>query len=225
MLGKKRRVRTGCLTCRQRRVKCDERKPTCERCQVANVYCEGYDSQRRLESKTRSSTVDSSPSQVSTSSSNSRHPLISYRADGLPIVGCPTNPTCVERPPHQRARDVLAHHQYTFRTASVLFREEYLYFWRDRVLDAAWIYEYVYDVVLALGTVHRSSLFLALPYERWKGLDTKVIALQMYGNALQQLSGEFSLGKRCMDLQVGVLLLLVYFEVLYSSLRRIRAYD
>jgi hypothetical protein len=101
----------------------------------------------------------------------------------------------------------------------MLFREEHLFFWRGRVLDAAWAYEYVYDVIVALGTVHRSALFLALPYEKWKGLDTKVIALQMYGNALQQLSGEFSIGKRCMDLQVGVLLLLVYFEVRARSKR------
>jgi hypothetical protein len=213
MLGKKRRVKTGCLTCRHRRVKCDERKPTCERCQVANVYCEGYDSQRRLESRTRPLAVDSSQSQPSPSSSNSHHPLVSHRVDGVPIVGWSANPTGAERPPHPRARDVLAHHQYTFRTAPMLFREDHLYFWQGRILETAWTYEYVYDVVLALGTIHRSSLFLALPHERWKGLDTKVIALQMYGNALQQLSEEFRNGKRCFDIQVAVLLLLVYFEV------------
>lgn len=213
MLGKKRRVKTGCLTCRQRRVKCDERKPTCERCQVANVYCEGYDNQRRLESGTRPLAVGSSQSQRSHPSSYSHHPLARHRADGLPIVGDHTHPTGAERLPHPRARDVLAHHQYTFRTAPILFREDHLYFWQERILETAWTYEYVYDAVLALGTIHRSSLCLALPHERWKGLDTKVIALQMYGNALQQLSGVFRNGKRCMDIQVGVLLLMVYFEV------------
>jgi hypothetical protein len=96
----------------------------------------------------------------------------------------------------------------------MLFKQEHLYFWRDLILDRAWMYEYVYDIVLALGTVHRASLFLTLPYdERWKGLDTKVIALQMYGDALQRLSGEFRNGKRCFENQVGTLLLLVYFEV------------
>ncbi|KAF2756380.1 hypothetical protein EJ05DRAFT_63735 [Pseudovirgaria hyperparasitica] len=32
----------GCYTCRKRRVKCDERKPTCARCEKANRQCAGY---------------------------------------------------------------------------------------------------------------------------------------------------------------------------------------
>ncbi|PYI23429.1 hypothetical protein BO99DRAFT_375677 [Aspergillus violaceofuscus CBS 115571] len=34
--------RSGCLTCKARRVKCDEAKPTCQRCRRANRTCEGY---------------------------------------------------------------------------------------------------------------------------------------------------------------------------------------
>lgn len=220
MLGKKRRVKTGCLTCRQRRVKCDEKKPTCDRCQAANVYCDGYDSQRHVESRTQSLADDSVLAKPASSPSKYHSAFIKYRADGLPLVGWPDNPAYSERPPHQRARDVLAHQQYTFRTAPLLFKEEHLYFWKDLILQTAWYYEYVYDIVLALGTVHRASLLLSQPYERWKGLDTKVIALQMYGDALQQLSAEFRNGKRCMDIQVGVLLLLVYFEVgIYTSIQ------
>ncbi|KAJ0163830.1 putative transcriptional regulatory protein C15D4.02 [Colletotrichum tanaceti] len=36
------KVRSGCLTCKTRRVKCDERKPTCARCEKADVECDGY---------------------------------------------------------------------------------------------------------------------------------------------------------------------------------------
>ena len=36
------KVRTGCQVCKQRRVKCDETKPTCLRCQKANLRCSGY---------------------------------------------------------------------------------------------------------------------------------------------------------------------------------------
>ncbi|KAJ5489412.1 hypothetical protein N7539_004302 [Penicillium diatomitis] len=32
----------GCKTCRRRRVKCDETKPTCTRCQKAGYKCDGY---------------------------------------------------------------------------------------------------------------------------------------------------------------------------------------
>ena len=33
------RVRTGCLTCRRRRRKCDERKPTCLKCEEKSLAC------------------------------------------------------------------------------------------------------------------------------------------------------------------------------------------
>ncbi|KAK1997653.1 hypothetical protein LX36DRAFT_681571 [Colletotrichum falcatum] len=36
------KVRSGCVTCKVRRVKCDERKPTCSRCEKADVECDGY---------------------------------------------------------------------------------------------------------------------------------------------------------------------------------------
>lgn len=36
------KVRTGCITCKERRVKCDEVKPTCLRCTRAGQLCKGY---------------------------------------------------------------------------------------------------------------------------------------------------------------------------------------
>ncbi|KAK1999551.1 hypothetical protein LX36DRAFT_472254 [Colletotrichum falcatum] len=36
------KARTGCATCKTRHVKCDERKPTCFRCEKVGVTCEGY---------------------------------------------------------------------------------------------------------------------------------------------------------------------------------------
>lgn len=44
--GRKKRyapkVRTGCLTCRKRRVKCDETKPLCLKCTTLGYKCDGY---------------------------------------------------------------------------------------------------------------------------------------------------------------------------------------
>ncbi|KAJ3493885.1 hypothetical protein NLG97_g4444 [Lecanicillium saksenae] len=36
------RTRTGCITCRLRRVKCDEARPVCKRCTTARLQCQGY---------------------------------------------------------------------------------------------------------------------------------------------------------------------------------------
>ncbi|KAF2842296.1 hypothetical protein M501DRAFT_1008252 [Patellaria atrata CBS 101060] len=39
----KRRTKTGCLTCRKRRIKCDEAHPVCRNCQKSKRECLGYD--------------------------------------------------------------------------------------------------------------------------------------------------------------------------------------
>ncbi|KAJ5792005.1 uncharacterized protein N7503_007983 [Penicillium pulvis] len=39
-----RRVRTGCLTCKIRKVKCDETRPSCTRCESTGRKCDGYSS-------------------------------------------------------------------------------------------------------------------------------------------------------------------------------------
>ena len=38
---------TTCITCRQRRVKCDGRRPNCLRCQKAKRVCQGFDENRK----------------------------------------------------------------------------------------------------------------------------------------------------------------------------------
>ncbi|KAM7212329.1 fungal transcriptional regulatory-like protein [Rhypophila decipiens] len=38
----RRRTKTGCLTCRKRRIKCDEGKPTCGNCIKSKRQCDGY---------------------------------------------------------------------------------------------------------------------------------------------------------------------------------------
>ncbi|KAK1755753.1 fungal transcriptional regulatory-like protein [Echria macrotheca] len=38
----RKRTKTGCLTCRKRRIKCDEGKPTCNNCIKSKRQCEGY---------------------------------------------------------------------------------------------------------------------------------------------------------------------------------------
>ncbi|KAI5793721.1 fungal-specific transcription factor domain-containing protein [Peziza echinospora] len=36
------RTKTGCITCRKRKKKCDEEKPECKNCLKNSLYCEGY---------------------------------------------------------------------------------------------------------------------------------------------------------------------------------------
>lgn len=49
----KRRTRTGCLTCRKRRIKCDERKPYCFNCERSKKVCLGYENLSKLRKKSK----------------------------------------------------------------------------------------------------------------------------------------------------------------------------
>lgn len=61
----KRRTKTGCLTCRKRRIKCDEGHPTCRNCQKSKRECAGYDPIF----KAQSSSSAAQPSAMSSQSS------------------------------------------------------------------------------------------------------------------------------------------------------------
>ena len=60
-----RQSKHGCLTCRARKVKCDETKPTCLRCLRASKACEGYG----IRAQTQQSQYETSSSDAETSSS------------------------------------------------------------------------------------------------------------------------------------------------------------
>ncbi|PON24089.1 hypothetical protein TGAM01_v207100 [Trichoderma gamsii] len=253
----KRRTRTGCLTCRARRVKCDERKPACNRCAIANVECAGYAPRRQIEVRAPShrgaslsqqnSPADDhdgigvdefrvSPQNLSSQSlgagstpsgpgsgpasgpspSTSAQPALprpQFRVDGLPLVGLPSNPRMSYRP-CAAARDVLSYHQYFFRTSLMLFPADRLPFWRDRLCEEAWILEYAQRGILALGCMHRASLMTAMLGENDlnRGNDTKVIAVQGYTKALQELSGCLDEAEKGLDILTAVLVLMAYFE-------------
>ncbi|KAL2063615.1 hypothetical protein VTL71DRAFT_5420 [Oculimacula yallundae] len=46
------KVKTGCGTCRLRRIKCDESQPSCQRCSKTGRTCDGYGSYSRTPSRT-----------------------------------------------------------------------------------------------------------------------------------------------------------------------------
>ncbi|KAI1612854.1 hypothetical protein EDD36DRAFT_247110 [Exophiala viscosa] len=210
----RRRRKTGCLTCRQRRVKCDERKPTCERCEASNIHCAGYEQMRHIEVRHRPLPISPQSTQESPPSSrNDSSAVPRFEADGLPLVALPNNPTPAQRP-HARARDVLAYHQYLFRTLPVLFPACNFHFWRDTLCQEAWETEYVFDTITALGSLHRAFLLLSRAEngERTRGGDGRVLALQSYTMAIQGLSRHLQTKMPSMDIVIAVVLLMAYFE-------------
>lgn len=219
---KKKRRKTGCLTCRTRRVKCDERKPNCERCEIANVHCAGYAEKRQLKIRHHDQSSITAGCQIlpTTAIDQCIQPSIGD-GNGLPLVALPVNPNPFQRP-HSRARDMLGYHQYLYRTLPILFPPKSLHFWTDYLCEAAWEMEWVFDTIIALGSMHRATLLLSQKggNDRHRGLDTKVIAIQTYIRALEGLSACMAGTKNPTPLAVGVLVLMAYIEVCCNQLRK-----
>ncbi|KUJ16901.1 uncharacterized protein LY89DRAFT_718624 [Mollisia scopiformis] len=77
--GGKIRVTTGCVTCRIRRVKCDEGRPHCKKCTSTGRKCDGYTGAPLPRSRSKNPSPD--PGMASTSrNSPSPHPTIKLPA-------------------------------------------------------------------------------------------------------------------------------------------------
>ncbi|KFY00847.1 hypothetical protein O988_03086 [Pseudogymnoascus sp. VKM F-3808] len=52
------KVKTGCATCKVRKVKCDEARPSCQRCSTTGRKCDGYGSDIAISSQTPKNSTD-----------------------------------------------------------------------------------------------------------------------------------------------------------------------
>lgn len=236
MYDRKRRARTGCLTCRARRIKCDEQAPECRRCIAANVACAGYEQQRvvvpvkpqdraRRQRQTtpvlvREDTAGSLSSGLLSSGSSfrlqseARDPTITMTGNHTPLVAFPSSPH-PSQCPSLGARHVLGYHQVLLRTLPILFPPQHLQFWRDDLLQEAWGCDHLYLTIVALGNSHRAALMTMADREcdRINGLDMKITAVQLYTQALQELAKNMEEAKQTPILLVASLCLMAYFEV------------
>jgi hypothetical protein len=83
----KRRTKTGCLTCRKRRIKCDEGRPLCNNCRKSKRECQGYD--HVVKQNGPPAAIQPAPSQ---STSTEQTPLVS------PSSASATSPDTISSP-------------------------------------------------------------------------------------------------------------------------------
>ncbi|KAI1207985.1 uncharacterized protein F4807DRAFT_161118 [Annulohypoxylon truncatum] len=96
------KVRTGCITCKIRRVKCDETKPACTRCTSTGRKCDGYGGAAPPRPK-KSPSAPSSSSPSSSSSSSASPPV---------VLGGPLAPNNLPADPYLAKRHELARHSF-----------------------------------------------------------------------------------------------------------------
>ncbi|KAL7948169.1 hypothetical protein V8C42DRAFT_343128 [Trichoderma barbatum] len=186
------RVRTGCLTCRKRRVKCDELKPICKRCIKANFICDGYQKKRI---KPSLNSAIQTPPQTETETENTSLFSIELTSSSSPESTryLPSPRLSLSAPvssfPSTRHRSELAfYHHFITNTAPRLFDLDYIPFWRDHVGSMAWENDLVFEAILALGGIHQASLLSASGLTADSMMQSKVCGLKSYGETLRLMA-------------------------------------
>ena len=186
------RAKTGCFSCRKRRVKCDEAKPECQRCKSANVHCEGYPAKKLLCANISEKMVERRMSTISTG------PL-DIGNDALLNVGNVSLPF---------------YHQFITQTVYAISGGTRQKFWRDDVARMAWSTDYVFHAMISLAAMHKTSADAGRVRPFPAAL--KTFALQNYQQAIRCLSRD-SNASALKPMQVlATLTLFAYFEVCTS---------
>ncbi|KAH8693207.1 hypothetical protein BGW36DRAFT_386136 [Talaromyces proteolyticus] len=113
------KVRTGCQTCKVRRVKCDEQKPFCLRCRNLNLQCQGYPApiaRRRKKTSILSQKTERSSRLLAPSGSHT-HTLPSARSPCpeqvlLPVLSYYCDPRIASSRHHQLAEGDVVYFDY-----------------------------------------------------------------------------------------------------------------
>ncbi|KAJ4395814.1 hypothetical protein N0V93_000028 [Gnomoniopsis smithogilvyi] len=150
--GRRTRTNTGCITCRIRRVKCDETKPNCNKCAYSRRVCDGY-------------LLASAPPQTRSHTSGqefktSNKPL-SRRALAVAVrqLNAPGPSVRLLLPSPYLGDDVACFDFFRFRLTTGLEGSKgpqaVSGFWNSTLLQASHVEPAVWHAVAALGALHR----------------------------------------------------------------------
>ncbi|KAG4433042.1 hypothetical protein IFR05_011481 [Cadophora sp. M221] len=156
------KVKTGCQTCKIRRVKCDETKPSCLRCVRFGHQCDGYSNKspsKPTSSKSSRTLVPKSPSQspVSISGPPSEYPETSS-SDYSPSA---TSPTKIYPSPtrllFQTPHEYQAFQTFCSRTSHELSSAFSTDLWTRLMLQACETSPSIRHAVVAIGALNLST--------------------------------------------------------------------
>lgn len=182
------RAKTGCFSCRKRRVKCDEAKPECQRCKSANVHCEGYPAKKIL--------------CVNVPEKMLERRMSAYSAGPLDVGNdARLNAGNVALP---------FYHQFITQTVYAISGGTRQQFWREDVAKMTWSTDYVYHAMISLAAMHKT--FNDASRGRPSPAALRTFALQNYQQAIKLLSRD-SNASALKPIQVlATLTLFSYFE-------------
>ncbi|KAK3385768.1 hypothetical protein B0H63DRAFT_560297 [Podospora didyma] len=135
------RARTGCTTCRIRRVRCDEQKPSCNRCVSTGRTCDGYTDNTQL----------LGPPQSSGAPSHGR--LQMQRQDLVTTLEHPR--ALLPRNNHQELR---SYHFFLHVTAPAIASVFDVDFWLTDIPRTCHLDPAIWHAAVSLGAVHESCI-------------------------------------------------------------------
>ncbi|KAK9793613.1 hypothetical protein SCARD494_06197 [Seiridium cardinale] len=195
----KAKVKSGCRTCKVRKVKCDEGRPSCQRCISTGRGCDGYGiwggGGNRLEDRRLLRRNCSPPTELQT-----RAPL---------GITSPKQQRCLE--------------WFVFRTAPKIPSAFFSGFWGTLVFQASSSEAAVFHATLALSSAHQTNPCIGRRPASSKLLvrdEDESFMLQQYSNAIGHLQTHFSCGTRA-SVRVTLItcLLFVCLELLRGRYR------
>ncbi|CVL12461.1 hypothetical protein FPRO06_04853 [Fusarium proliferatum] len=154
------KVKTGCQTCRIRRVKCDQGKPVCVRCTSTGRTCDGYN-------------PPPSSSSYSSSTSASPSPQLSNSIDACADLKLIL--------PRQSPQEVRSYRFFLEVTAPSLAGAFYADFWLTEVPRVCMSDAAIWHAVVSLGSAHEDFA------EHGQGLRS-MFALEQFNAAIRSLT-------------------------------------
>ncbi|KAH7236568.1 hypothetical protein BKA59DRAFT_312023 [Fusarium tricinctum] len=161
------KVRTGCITCKLRHLKCDEAKPTCQRCGKDKVKCDGYappkpKGRRRSKKKAPSRQVESvvSPSPLSMQTIDENYALTG-------------------------SEKLYLQHFLHWTTKQLSASSAATNFWLQYALPMSYHNDAIRRSMIAVGASHRAYIAHSLSYSRPHHLQRPVI--QHYNRAIASI--------------------------------------
>ncbi|KAG4439618.1 hypothetical protein IFR05_004913 [Cadophora sp. M221] len=174
--------KTGCRTCKIRRVKCDESRPSCKNCGSTGRKCDGYGIWNTV-------TIPATTTRETTPPVITIYPQ--SRGD-IPLGTC--NMTVFLTLPKLSDEEKMCFDYFRCQTITKIPGVFYSYFWQNLVLQACVSEPAVLHAVIALGSAHRiDDESLRFRWTHGKSHDSKevrqreVFTIQEYSKAISHL--------------------------------------
>ncbi|KAI9846320.1 MAG: hypothetical protein M1837_004173 [Sclerophora amabilis] len=197
--AKKPKVKTGCITCKIRRVKCDEQKPACERCLSTGRRCDGY-ATRNGDGKGSDDNSDEVVHQ------------------NWPYITAPLSGSAPSVIPAAGAQE---HHSLQFflcRTLLELWGQSKPEGWVQTLLQASHSESAVRHAVVALASLHEKIQSADMRTNTDHNIDKDGFALRSYNKSIRHLQKALSTcGPQSTEIALMACVMFICFEVILGN--------